>query len=87
MSYTTLRGRWCDIIVLNEHAPTEDKSGDTKGQIYKELERVFDKFPKYNHMNNFRRFQYKGRERKVFSNQQYAMRVYMKLIMIMVLQQ
>jgi hypothetical protein len=30
MSYITLRGRWCDIIVLNVHAPTEDKCDDTK---------------------------------------------------------
>jgi hypothetical protein len=25
MSYIILRGRWCHIIVLNVHAPTEDK--------------------------------------------------------------
>jgi hypothetical protein len=25
MSYAILRGLWCDIIVLNVHAPTEDK--------------------------------------------------------------
>jgi hypothetical protein len=25
MSYVTLKGRWCDIIILNVHAPTEDK--------------------------------------------------------------
>jgi hypothetical protein len=25
MSYIILRGRWCDIIVLNVHATTEDK--------------------------------------------------------------
>jgi hypothetical protein len=24
-SYIIVRGRWCDIIVLNVHAPTEDK--------------------------------------------------------------
>jgi hypothetical protein len=24
MSYIILRGRWCHIIVLNVHAPTED---------------------------------------------------------------
>jgi hypothetical protein len=29
--HITLRGRWCDIIVLNVHAPTEDKCDDTKG--------------------------------------------------------
>jgi hypothetical protein len=26
MSYIILRGRWCHIIVLNVHAPTEDKT-------------------------------------------------------------
>jgi hypothetical protein len=46
MLYMTLRGRWCDIIVLNIHAPTEDKI-DMKDSFYKELECVFDKFPKY----------------------------------------
>jgi hypothetical protein len=25
MSYIILRGRWCNIIVLNVHAPCEDK--------------------------------------------------------------
>jgi exonuclease III len=47
MSYITLRGRWCDIIVLNVHAPNEDKCDDIKDSFYKELEGVFDKFPKY----------------------------------------
>jgi hypothetical protein len=26
MSYIILRGRWCNIIVLNVHGPTEDKN-------------------------------------------------------------
>jgi hypothetical protein len=47
MSYITLRGRWCDIIVLNEHDPAEDKIDDMKDRFYEELEYVFDKFPKY----------------------------------------
>jgi hypothetical protein len=48
MSYIiVLRGRWCHIIVLNVHAPTEDKTDDVKDSFYEELERVFDKFPKY----------------------------------------
>jgi exonuclease III len=46
MSYIILRGRWCHIIVLNVHATTEDKT-DVKDSFYEELERVFDKFPKY----------------------------------------
>jgi hypothetical protein len=28
MSYIVLRGRWCNIIFLNENAPTEKKSDD-----------------------------------------------------------
>jgi exonuclease III len=47
MSYVILRGRWCNIIVLNVHAPTEDKIDDTKDRFCEELEHVFDKFPKY----------------------------------------
>ena len=30
MSYIVLRGCWCNIIVLNVHAPTEGKSDDSK---------------------------------------------------------
>jgi len=30
LSYITLRGPWCDIIVLNVHTLTEDKCDDTK---------------------------------------------------------
>jgi hypothetical protein len=30
LSYIILRGRWCNIIVLNVHAPTEDKIDDIK---------------------------------------------------------
>ena len=30
MSYIVLRGRWCNIIVLNVHAPIEEKSDDSK---------------------------------------------------------
>jgi exonuclease III len=47
ISYITLKGRWCDIIVLNVHAPNEDKDDVIKDSFYKELEQVFDKFPRY----------------------------------------
>jgi hypothetical protein len=50
MSYPIQRGRWYDIIVLNVHAPTEDKIVDMKDSFYEELKCLFDKFPKY-HMN------------------------------------
>jgi hypothetical protein len=47
MSYITLKRRWCDIIVLNVHVPTEDKDDDIKDSFYEELEEVFDQFPRY----------------------------------------
>jgi exonuclease III len=47
MSYIVLRGRWCNIIVLNAHAPTEEKCDDSKDSFYEELEGVFDHFRKY----------------------------------------
>jgi hypothetical protein len=46
--YIKLRGWWCDIIVLNVHVPAVDKTDDMKDSFDEELERVFDKFPKYN---------------------------------------
>jgi hypothetical protein len=47
MSYITLKGRWCDIIVLNVHAPTEDKDDDIKDSLYEEIEQVFNQFSRY----------------------------------------
>jgi hypothetical protein len=37
VSYIIPRGRWCNIIVLNIHAPIEDKSDDSKDDFYEEL--------------------------------------------------
>jgi hypothetical protein len=47
MSYIVLRGRWCNIIALNAHAPTEENDDGSKDSFYEELEEVFDHFPKY----------------------------------------
>ena len=30
VSYIVLRGRWCNIVVLNVHAPSEEKSDESK---------------------------------------------------------
>jgi hypothetical protein len=49
-----LRGRWCNIIVLNFHSPNEDKINDMKDRIYEEPEYVLDVVSKY-HMNIFLR--------------------------------
>jgi hypothetical protein len=47
MSYIILRGRWCNIIVVNVHAPCEDTSDDINDSLCEELGRVFDQFPRY----------------------------------------
>jgi hypothetical protein len=46
MSHINLKGNWCDIV-LNMHAPTEDKDDDIKDTFYEKLEQVFDQFPRY----------------------------------------
>jgi hypothetical protein len=82
MSYIILRGRWCHIIVLNVHAPTDDKSDDMKDSFYEELERVFDKFPKYHMKILLGDFNSKvGREDNL--NRQLGMKFCTKLVMIM----
>ena len=43
-----LRGCSCNIIVLNVHAPNEEKSDDSKDSFCKKLEQVFSHFSKYN---------------------------------------
>jgi len=47
MPYTVLRGHWCNVNLLNEHAPTKEKRNDSKDSFYKELEQVFKHFPKH----------------------------------------
>jgi hypothetical protein len=47
MSYVILKARWCDIIVLNVHASTEDKDDVIKATFYEELEQLFDQFPRH----------------------------------------
>ena len=48
VSYIVLRGRWFNIIVLNVHELSEEKSDDSKDSFYEELEQFFFyHFPKY----------------------------------------
>jgi hypothetical protein len=47
VSCIVLRGRWCNIILLNVHARSEDKSDDSKDSFHEELEQVLDHFPRY----------------------------------------
>jgi hypothetical protein len=45
MSYIILNSQ-CDIIVVDEHDPTQDKDDVIKDNVYQELEEVFDQFPR-----------------------------------------
>jgi hypothetical protein len=47
LSHTELRGRRGNVIVMDAHAPAEQKGDDSKDSFYEELEGVFDHFPKY----------------------------------------
>ena len=47
MSFIVLRNHWCNIIVLNAHAPTEKKSDGSKDSCYEAVEQVYNYFPKY----------------------------------------
>jgi hypothetical protein len=44
MPYIILRGRWCHIMVLNVHSPTEDKIDDVKDSFYEEYENSVRRF-------------------------------------------
>jgi hypothetical protein len=85
VSYIILRSRWFHIIVLNVHAPTEDKTDDVKDSFYEELECIFNKIPKYHMKILLGDFSAKEAE-KTFLNQQLRMKVYTKLVMIMELE-
>jgi hypothetical protein len=50
---------------MKVHAPTEDKTDYVKDSFYKELERLFDKFPKP-YENSVRRFQCQSRQGRHF---------------------
>jgi hypothetical protein len=82
MSYIILRGRWCHTIVLNVHAPTEDKTDDVKGSLYEELECVFDKFPNYRLKILLGDFNAKVVREDIFKPT-LGMKVYTKFVMIM----
>jgi hypothetical protein len=78
-----LRGHWCDIIVLNVHAPTEDKIYDVKDSFYEELVHVSYKFPKH-HKKMLLDFNFKIGREDIF--RQLGMKDYMKSVMIMELE-
>jgi len=41
VSYTVLRGHCFNVIVVNDHATSEEKIDDSKNNFYEQLEQVF----------------------------------------------
>jgi len=41
ITYIGLRGRWCNVFVLNVHALRDLKSDDSKDSFHEELEQIF----------------------------------------------
>jgi hypothetical protein len=41
VSYILLRGRWCNIIAVNVHAPSEEMSDYSNDSFYEDLEQNF----------------------------------------------
>jgi exonuclease III len=85
ISYIILIGHWFHIIVLNVHAPAEDKTDDVKDSFYEELERIFNKFPKYHMKILLGDLNAKVGREDIF-NRQLGMKVYTKSVMIMELE-
>ena len=84
MSYLILRGRWNDIIVINAHAPIEDKDDFIKDSFYEELEQNFDQFPRYHLKILLGDFNAKTGQEDIFTLT-IGKEVYIKLVMITVL--
>jgi len=68
MLYTLRKGCWCDVITLNVHAQTDNKSDHLKYSFCEELECVFNQFLMY-HMKIVMTFQCKSREEGILKQQ------------------
>jgi len=66
LSYIVLRDRWRNIVVVNVHAPSEEKSDESKDSFYEELEQVFDHIPKYQRKMILRDFNAKVERENIF---------------------
>jgi hypothetical protein len=86
VSYIVLRGRWCNIIVLNVQAPSREKSDDSKDSFYEKLEQVFLSLTKVPSENSIKRFLLQSGEREYFSNLLFGMRFCIRIVMVMVLE-
>jgi len=70
---------------VNEHGTSDDKGDDSKDSFCKELEQVFDHFPKYHIKILLGDFNAKL-GRGIYSNRQPGMRVCIRIVKILVLE-
>jgi hypothetical protein len=85
MSCMALKGHWCNIVVLNRHEKTEEKSDDSKDTFYEKFEQDFDHFPKYYVKILLRDFNAKMGRENIFKRQ-FGMGIYNRIVMIMMLE-
>ena len=79
ISYTLLQVHWCNTV-FKAHAPSEETSDDSKDSFYKELEKLFDHFPKHHMEILLGKFDAKigDREHEVRANMNYNLFVVQK---------
>ena len=82
VSYTVVRGRWCNVVVWNVHAPSDNRSDDSKDSLYAELVQVSDHSSKHNMKILLGDFNAKWGHR-ILSNRQLGMAAYIRIVMIM----
>jgi len=73
------------MIVLNVHLSSEGKIDDSNDSFYEELVQLFKNFPKYHRKFYKDILTQKWRER-IFYNRKLGMRVYIRRVMIVVLE-
>jgi hypothetical protein len=82
MSYVVLTLRWCNIIVMNVHAPSEEKSDDCKDSFYGELDKECYNFHKCHVRKFYKEILMQKCGEIIFSNRQFGMRVNMRIVMV-----
>ena len=70
--------------VLSVHAPSEEKSVDSKDSFHEELGQVFEHFPKY-HMK-FLLGDFNAIMEMIFSNRKLGKRIHIRIVIIMLLE-
>ena len=83
MSFIVLGDRWCNIVVLNVHAPSEEKTDDSKGSFMRNYSRVSVIF-----VSTIQSFCNKTlmekRGERIFSNRKLGVTVYIRIVILVI---